>query len=474
MRISVILLLTLGILNKLNAGIFPDYSYQDTIRIDTSDYIPNDHDFNLIIASFNGYSSEVLRLLNLGADVNTRTYDGITPLMYAVQNGDLMTVKILVLNGADIGIKPDEGAPAIIAAARYDFLDIVEFLIRNGANVNSTDNDGASSLHYAAGYYYYELADSLLMYGANPEARDKAGTTPLMAAVYGGNPDIIHLLADYKADMNRQDNDGYTAMMIAAQNGDTAMIGILADYRANLDLLNKEGYTAIAIAVRYGHTDAVRLLKDLGANIREAQKRNLHSLAIEYGHTRLARELLQYGIKPRRIPSFSRFFLAAGFNTSFNELMGGGELGLNDPRYKIDICAGYQVRLFAKRILKEMDDNTYVQLWENRSLAYFGIEKNFRLFKLPDNKEAGLSFGILGGYTFGKNYRGSLNGPADELKVIPSAGAWWGGQKIKMDINYQYLDFETFKISPHRFIITVKYTFSLRRSGIEDKVVEWY
>ncbi len=458
----------------LLATLPPVCSSQDTIRIDTSAYIPNDHDYNLIIASFYAYPSEVLRLLNLGADPNSRTYDGITPLMYAVQNGDLETTKILVLNGANVNHKPWDGVSPIIAASRYNFVEIVDFLIRNGAEVNDRDNEGASPLLYAAGYYYYELCELLLINKANPEINDNGGTTPIMAAAYGGNPDVIDLLIRYDANINRADSEGTTALMIAAQNGDTAMIRIVSGLGADLNLLNKQDYSALDIAVITGHADATEQLIMLGADSDRGGTKNPYSLAMQYGHPALARKLIELGIKPRRLPSFSQIFIFTGINTSFNDLMGGGELGLRDPVYKFNIVAGYQVRLFAKRILKETGDDTYLQLWENRSLAYLGLTKEFILIGQPGNREFGLTAGLLGGYTFGRNYRGSENHPDELWKAIPAAGLFWGGERFRMDFSYHYLNLDTHKISPHRFMIGLKYRFRFKNLRVTEKIISWY
>jgi len=212
----------------------------------------------------------------------------------------------------------------------------------------------------------------------------------------------------------------------------------------------------------------------LGAHTEDSGRKNPHSLALQYGHSKLARELIDLGIKPRRLPSFSQLFVYAGINTSFNDLMGGGELGLRDPGYKVNILAGYQVRLMAKRILKKTGDNTYIQLWENRSLAYLGLTKEFVLIRQPDNMEFGLTAGLLGGYTFGRNFRGSQNHPDELWKVIPAAGLFWGGERFRMEFSYHYLNLDTHKISPHRFALGIKYRFGFQNRRIKEKIITWY
>jgi ankyrin repeat protein len=474
MRAGLLSLFFLCLTSMLLAGHPSGLVDQDTVQIDTSEYIPNNHNYNLIIASYYGYSSEVLRLLNRGANANTKTFDGITPLMYAVQNGDLTTSKILVFNGADVNQEPFDGASAIIAASRSNILEIVDLLIYHGADVNDTDQEGGSPLLYGSGYYYYDLCSLLLRNGANPEIRDKEGTTPLMSAVYGGNPDMIELLIRYGANINSRDSDGITAFMIAAQNGDTAMIRILKGYEVDLNMLSKSGFSALDIAIKNGHTEAAEMIIGMGAETAGNGRNNPHSLAVQYGHVKLARQLSDLGIKPKRLPSFNQMWIFAGINSSFNDLMGGGELGLRDPRYKLNILAGYQVRLFAKRILKEAGNDTYIQLWENRSLAYLGLTKEFILVRMSDSREFSLSAGLLGGYTFGKNYRGSENRPEELWKIIPSLGLSWGREKFRLELNYEYLNLDTHKVSPHRFMIGLKYRFGFKNNRLKDKYITWY
>jgi hypothetical protein len=289
-----------------------------------------------------------------------------------------------------------------------------------------------------------------------------------------GNPDIIDLLIRYDADLNSTDSEGTTALMIAAQNGDTAMIRILTGYGADLNRLNKQGYSGLDIAIMNGHADAAEQLISLGADSEGSGRKNPHSLALQYGHLKLARKLTDLGIKSRRLPSFSQLFVFAGINTSFYDLMGGGELGLRDPGYKFNLIAGYQVRLFANRILQKTGDDTYTQFWENRSLAYLGLTKEFILIRQPENRTFGLTAGLLGGYTFGRNYRGSTNRPEELWRIIPAAGLFWGGERFRMEFSYHYLNLDTHKISPHRFVIGVKYIYGFQNRRMKEKIITWY
>ena len=89
--IFVCLVLTIGCPQKsLSQNIY--------LSIDTTDYLPYPWglDYNLMIAASKGYTQEVNRLIALGAEIDGKTDEGVTPLMFAVANNKLESVKILL------------------------------------------------------------------------------------------------------------------------------------------------------------------------------------------------------------------------------------------------------------------------------------------------------------------------------------------------------------------------------------------
>ena len=174
---------------------------QDTIQskfevtelIDTSDYMPSFYesalDYNLMIASSKGYISEIERLIGLGADVNTESVVGVTPLIFAVINNELEAVKTLLKYNPDLDkITSSYETPLIIAVKNNNF-EICETLIRAGADVDIPDGNGASPLHYASINGYFEITDLLLYYNASIDQKSDEGITPLLAAIMAGYPD---------------------------------------------------------------------------------------------------------------------------------------------------------------------------------------------------------------------------------------------------------------------------------------------
>ena len=84
-----------------------------------------------------------------GADVNTRTTEGSTPLLEAIRNESYKCekdryrcVKILLRAGADVNRPDCVGATALMAAIWRNDNKCSELLLKLGANVNAIDSLG--------------------------------------------------------------------------------------------------------------------------------------------------------------------------------------------------------------------------------------------------------------------------------------------------------------------------------------------
>ncbi|MCA9487373.1 MAG: ankyrin repeat domain-containing protein [Nanoarchaeota archaeon] len=108
-------------------------------------------------------------LLEKGANIETTNKNGFTPLLWAVDQNSLNTVKILVENGADIEAKREDdykGRNSLITAVYLDYFEIVKYLVESGANVNAVDNEGKTALDYAIEEENQEVIDYLISKGA--------------------------------------------------------------------------------------------------------------------------------------------------------------------------------------------------------------------------------------------------------------------------------------------------------------------
>jgi len=127
-------------------------------------------------AAYVGNTNEVRRLLDAGADVNTRG-GGVaayteTALMAAAYEGQAETVRLLLERGADVNVRGYYyDYTALIWAATAGRTECARLLLGKGADVNATDSQGWTTLTHAAYHGRTECVRLLLAHGANIEAR---------------------------------------------------------------------------------------------------------------------------------------------------------------------------------------------------------------------------------------------------------------------------------------------------------------
>ncbi|HEX6162340.1 MAG TPA: ankyrin repeat domain-containing protein [Vicinamibacterales bacterium] len=286
----------------------------------------------LLYAARQGYHESSLALLKAGADVNQPSAgDKTTPLLMAIINGHFDLAKVFLDKGANANTMSQQGVTPLYAVLNVEwapkalypqpqahkqqqtgYLDLMQLLIDKGADVNArtrmkvwysgysfdlsgVDEIGASVFWRAA--YASDIAAMKLLVanGADPsvptikppgrarfgdqtEAResvDKSGlppipiggpsVTPLHAAAgvgygegFGANSHryaptgmlaaVKYLVEELGADVNAADHDGNTALHHAAARGDNEMILYLVSKGANVKAVDREGRTTVDMA----------------------------------------------------------------------------------------------------------------------------------------------------------------------------------------------------------------------------------
>jgi ankyrin repeat protein len=109
------------------------------------------HSEELFTAAFNGDTSEVKRLITIGANVNATEKDGNTPLHIASSWGHIDVVKLLVDKGANVNAKQKVfGDTPLHWASLSGRIDVLELLVAKGAAVNAETKNGETPLHWAS------------------------------------------------------------------------------------------------------------------------------------------------------------------------------------------------------------------------------------------------------------------------------------------------------------------------------------
>ena len=144
-------------------------------------------------------------------DINAQNHMGWPPLVYACRgdNGEHPDEILRLLElGADIDIQNYKGKTGLHCAAKAGFLNVINLLIEKGATIDTTDNNGETPLLEAirstikSGEKQRAALEALLLKGADPNFKNTKGLTPLQIAKRMRRADagkIVELLQSYGA-----------------------------------------------------------------------------------------------------------------------------------------------------------------------------------------------------------------------------------------------------------------------------------
>lgn len=188
----------------------------------------------LMVATRDGKKDMMKKLLESSQADESRQLeikdnDGNTPLMRAVMNEFPAGVKILICAGADCNTESNTGETPIMAACSSGNQSIVLALLKQetGApvDINAQDNDGKTALH---------------------------------CAILGDHAEVVKLLLnEAKLDVMTQDDDGRSPLHLASLKGNEAILKMLLGTEAgqHLDILDERDMTPIHVAIDASDVD---------------------------------------------------------------------------------------------------------------------------------------------------------------------------------------------------------------------------
>lgn len=187
-------------------------------------YQSNHKEPNLLKAIKLGFIERVKSLLWQGAEVNIKDKNGDTPLILAIESepivaqaqsyssdynmrracydGKIEMVKLLVKEGANIETKSKYGNTPLICAAHHGETEVVRFLLEQGADIKAVGRHGNTALLSAAHAHHTDTVDLLISYGADVYVRNNFNQT--MHDLLG---DRYTKDDDYKENVSVTEND---------------------------------------------------------------------------------------------------------------------------------------------------------------------------------------------------------------------------------------------------------------------------
>lgn len=195
------------------------------------------------------------------------TRQGFTPLILAVYEGNLQTVKALLEAKAKTELRAGDGRTALVYAAGWGDAGKVRALLDAGARTDARANDGWTALMFAAARGEPGSLKALVESGADINATNKWRQTALMAAARVGSIEKAQLLLDAGALANLTDIEGNTALSIAASNEiDAQVLAVLLKAGAPVDMPDRDGVTPLMKAAERGDAEQVKVLLAGGAS----------------------------------------------------------------------------------------------------------------------------------------------------------------------------------------------------------------
>ncbi len=435
----------------------------------------SDLNYALLTAAANGDSLQICWLLKYGAEIETKTSENVTPLIFAVANNREEAARILINNGANPNVKTYILETPLTLAVKNDNLDIAEMLIRDSAIVNEPDRYGATALHYAALYGYLKTADMLLYYDAQVSCKSFDGTTPLMAAAWSGYTDIADLLIQNGAKCSERDNDGFTPFLIAAQNGDTVMMEYLLRNGSDLYEVNRYKYNALDLAIKVSSSDAVDYLLKKGDKWGESINKSVNPFAVAtiYQRNSFITVMKEQRISGGTVKGFDQVSLTASVKNCIFDYYTGFSASFKEPRFNLGLIAGLDFKPGYTRILIKKGESLYYQYYDKGAMAYAGIFKDIRITDNPLGGNWFLTGSLSCGYSFSNKLKGTEAGTENKFRLIPEAGVKWNKGAFTLDTEIEYMNTDFYKIGPLWLRIGFSWSFFFNNARAPAKVIKW-
>ncbi|NXN42323.1 ZDH13 Palmitoyltransferase, partial [Rhinoptilus africanus] len=220
---------------------------------------------DIVKATQYGFIERCKELVEAGYDVRQPDKENVTLLHWAAINNRQELVKYYISKGAIVDqLGGDLNSTPLHWAIRQGHLPMVMLLLKCGADPSLIDGEGFSSIHLAVLFQHMPIVAYLIAKGQNIDTTDLNGQTPLMVSaqkVIG--PEPTRFLLKFNPSLNAVDNvQKNTALHWAITSGNTSAVDLLLEAGASLDVKNVKGETPVDLAYRSLNRFVVYMVKE--------------------------------------------------------------------------------------------------------------------------------------------------------------------------------------------------------------------
>jgi ankyrin repeat protein len=227
-----------------------------------------------------------LLLLSAFAGAASAAQTNDSRLVEAARRQDQRAVRTLVSEKADLNARSSDGSTALLWLAHWNDAETAELLLGAGADANTANDFRMAPLSEACTNGNSALVRLLLKSGANPNTAIATGETPLMTCARSGSVEAVRMLVEYGAAINaKEPTQNQTALMWAAAERHPDVVKALIDAHADLKATTRQGFTALHFAARQGDLESVKVLLAAGVDV------NILTQTAEGGTNRVTSQL---------------------------------------------------------------------------------------------------------------------------------------------------------------------------------------
>ena len=168
----------------------------------------------------------------LPSETDTDSNVQVTPLMVAAYHGDVQKVSRLVQNDSQsIFTRNIYGQSPLSYAIDQGHIKVIDLLLAHGVDIDDVDSSGESILHRCVHHGSISKVETCLNVGINMDITDRNGDTPLIIAAKNGLEDTVQLLINSGCDTSIKNREGLDALEQSFCSNHTAVQSIFSDER---------------------------------------------------------------------------------------------------------------------------------------------------------------------------------------------------------------------------------------------------